>query len=116
MGLPPAQEKGSRSGRTKKRSGAADLEIQKGSLNGGAKLAGFGGSLSTVLSIVPSSVALAKEEGPAKVEGQAKADSLSRGSQSRQVLATGLGNGANRGKRGGRDFLSLSLKGPACLL
>ena len=37
LGWPPAQGKGARSGRTKKRSGAADLEIQQGSLNGGAK-------------------------------------------------------------------------------
>jgi hypothetical protein len=43
LGWPPAQGKGTRSGRTKKRSGAADLEIHQGSLNGGAKSAGFGG-------------------------------------------------------------------------
>ena len=50
--------------------------------------------------------------GAAKVEGQAKADSLSRGSQRRQVLATGRGNGANRGKRGGRDHLVSQLERP----
>ena len=37
LGWPPAQGKGARSGQNKKRSGAADLEIHQGSLNGGAK-------------------------------------------------------------------------------
>jgi len=55
----------------------------KGASTGEPSLAVVGGSLSAVLSTV----------GPAKVEGQAKADSLSRGSQSRQVLATGRNDG-----------------------
>ena len=37
LGRPPAQGKGPGSGRAKKRSGAADLEIKQGSLIGGAK-------------------------------------------------------------------------------
>jgi hypothetical protein len=38
LGWPPALGNGARtSGQTKKRSGAADLEIHQGSLNGGAK-------------------------------------------------------------------------------
>ena len=59
LGWPPAQGTGTRSGRCKKRSGAADLEIHQGSLNGGAKSC------------------------------RVRWRSLSRGSQSRQVLATG---------------------------
>jgi len=59
LGWPPAQGKGPGSGQTKKRSGAADLEIQQGSFTGEAKSC------------------------------RVWRRSLSRGSQSRQVLATG---------------------------
>ena len=73
-------------GQTKKRSGAADLEIQQGSLNGGAKSCRFGGSLSAVL----STVGPAKVEGIAKAEGPAKADSLSTGIKRRSLDEWGV--------------------------
>ena len=62
----------------------------KGSATGEPSLAGFGGSLSAVLSVVS-----AKEEGPAKAEALAGEDSLSRGSKA--------GKSWRRGQSGGGD-------------
>src|ERR1017187_3611820 len=76
LGWPPAQGKGPGNGQNKKRSGAADLEIHQGSLNGGAKSC------------------------------RVWRRSLSRGSQSRQVLATGRDNGAEIGHAGTRFLVS----------
>jgi hypothetical protein len=79
-GRPRGRDGARMSGQAKKRSGAADLEIQQGSVGGGAKSC------------------------------RVWRRSLSRGSQSRQVLVTGRGTGAiNQGSDGETGPRSLAL-------
>jgi len=78
----PRRGKGRGADRTKSGVERRIWKFIKGASTGEPSLAGFGGSLSAV--------------------GRAKEDSLSRGSQSRQVLATGRANGVKRDTRGPR--------------